>query len=292
MLGAVLGILLGIALPTSASAKETLTWLLRDLPPLTIFEGPQKGQGVVDLLLKELIANMPEYDHSIVRVNRARALQMLQSPTFTCDPTLIWTPERDRYVTYSIPNLGALSNGLVVRKQDASLITPFLKDGKVDLEALLASRLLKLGIVAERSYGPVIDDMLKAAPQETLSRHYGNDAVTNLLQMQHLGRLHLLLGYLPEIRYLSKQQQLNADHLTVYPLKSLPRYQFTHVGCSDTPQGNEAIKHIDQLLQSLRQDLMPTAYARWLDPELRDSYLNDARHFFDQRAADAAAQTP
>ena len=65
-------------LPASAWAKETLIWLLRDLPPLTIFEGPKKGQGAVDQLLPMLIEHMPEYDHSILRVNRARGMQMLQ----------------------------------------------------------------------------------------------------------------------------------------------------------------------------------------------------------------------
>ena len=38
-----------------AVAKERLTWLLRDLPPLTIFEGSRKGQGAVDQLLAQLI---------------------------------------------------------------------------------------------------------------------------------------------------------------------------------------------------------------------------------------------
>ena len=67
-------------LPTMGQSKERLIWLVRDLPPFTIFEGTAKGQGVVDNLLPRLIAQMPEYDHSIVRVNRARGLQMLQSP--------------------------------------------------------------------------------------------------------------------------------------------------------------------------------------------------------------------
>ena len=84
----------------AAEARERLLWLVRDLPPFTIFEGPAKGQGVIDQLLPMLITRMPEYDHSIIRVNRARGLQMLQEPSFTCDPTLLWTPERARYVHF------------------------------------------------------------------------------------------------------------------------------------------------------------------------------------------------
>lgn len=69
-------------------------------------------------MLAMLIERMPEYDHSIQRVNRARALQMLQEGGFNCDPTLLWTPERARFIHFSVPSMGTLSNGLVVRKQD------------------------------------------------------------------------------------------------------------------------------------------------------------------------------
>lgn len=63
-------------------------------------------------MLPLLIGQMPEYDHSIVRVNRARGIQMLQDRnSFTCDPTLLWTAERAEYVRFSMPSLGVLSGG-------------------------------------------------------------------------------------------------------------------------------------------------------------------------------------
>ena len=71
-------------------AGEMLTWLLRDLPPLNIFEGQQKDRGVVDLLMPQLIASLPEYQHELVRVNRARGMQMLR------DPCLLYTSPSPR----------------------------------------------------------------------------------------------------------------------------------------------------------------------------------------------------
>ncbi|MGH8380327.1 TIGR02285 family protein [Pseudomonas sp.] len=272
--------LLGIGMPGAASAKERLFWLLRDLPPLTVFEGSSKGQGVVDQLLPLLIEKMPEYDHSIIRVNRARGIQMLQERRLTCDPTLLWTPERAQYVHFSQPSLGVLSSGLVVRQQDQPLLKPYLNNQEVDLRRLLASTSLKLGVVAERSYSPPVDALLKTLPSETLSRHYGNDAVTNLLQMQQRERLQLLLGYWPEARYLIQQQGWHVDDYRFYPIQGVARYQFIHIGCADTPLGREAISHIDQLLKSLRRDTLAKLYAQWLDPELRERYLQDSRQFF------------
>lgn len=64
--------------PLPAHAEDTLIWLLRDLPPLTIFEGPGKGQGALDQLLPMLIEHLPEYRHQVLHVNRVRGTQMLR----------------------------------------------------------------------------------------------------------------------------------------------------------------------------------------------------------------------
>ncbi|MCU1738696.1 MULTISPECIES: TIGR02285 family protein [Pseudomonas] len=268
------------ALPTGAEAKDTLIWLLRDLPPLTIFDGPQKGQGAIDQLRPLLVAAMPEYEHVSLRVNRARATQMLSEPSFTCDPMLLWTADRAKKMVFSIPSIGQVSNVLVVRQADRPLIEPFVRDGQVDLAALLGSDHPKLGIVAERSYGPLIDELLRRTPAERLAAHYGNDALGSLLQMQRLGRLTALLGYWTEIRYLARQQGIATEDLVSYPIKGVEKYQFIRVGCSDTEQGRMAITHINRILRELRQHQLVEFYAQWLDPQQRDSYREDARQFF------------
>ena len=275
------GLLPALLLQT-ASAKERLFWLVRDLPPFTILEGPEKGQGVIDQLLPLLIRQMPEYDHSIVRVNRARGIQMLQDPnSFTCDPTLLWTPERAEYVRFSVPSLGVLSGGLVLRKDSEALVAPYLDGQEVDLLNLLSKTPLKLGVVAERSYGTQIDAILRQLPDTAFSRHYGNDATANLLQMQQLGRLRMVLGYWPEVRYLVEQQGGALADYRFHPVQGVNRYQFLHVGCSNSELGREAIAHIDQLLPALRRDVLPGLYARWLDPALQESYLEESKRFFE-----------
>jgi len=282
-LSGLLALLLGVVPLLSSpagQAKDRLYWLLRDLPPFTIFEGERKGQGVIDSLLPVLIEGMPEYVYSIARVNRARGIQMLQEPSFTCDPTLLWTAERDRYVHFSEPFLGVMSAGLVVRKQDQALLRPFLQAQQVDLKRLLAQARVKLGIVAERSYSAQVDELLRDLPDTALSRHYGNDAVASLLQMQRLGRLQLVLGYWHEVRYLLQQQGESMDDYAFYAINGVARYQFLHVGCSDTAQGREAISRVNRVLLTLRGEHLPAVYAQWLDPQVRDAYLQDARRFF------------
>ncbi|CAI8885475.1 TIGR02285 family protein [Pseudomonas sp. IT-347P] len=279
------GLLFLLTLSTGAQAKPKLIWLLRDLPPMTIFEGPKKDQGVIDQLMPQLIAGMPQYEHTLMRVNRARGLQMLHENPFACDPALLWNKERAQWVAYSIPAIRAVSNGLVVRQQDRAVLDPFLIHGEVNLSALLAASERKVGVVAERSYGEFIDDILHQAPSGSLTPHYGNDALSNLLSMQRLGRLQVVLGYWPEIRYQAKQAQIAEDELEFYPIRGTEKYLSSYVACSDTAQGRQAISEINRLLRTLPHDYLNQLYAAWLDPERQRDYLEKARTFFDHQAA-------
>lgn len=273
-----------LAMPALAQSKESLLWLKRDLPPLFIFDGPKKGQGVIDQLLSRLIAGMPKYQHSVMKVNRARGLQMLHEPSLVCDAALNWSKERESWIAFSIPVFRAMSNGLAVKRVDREVLTPFIKDGEVDLAALLATGRVSLGIVAERNYGVFLDALIKQAPPKALTLHYGNDALGSLLQMQRLGRLQLLLGYRPEIRYQAEQQGITEDELQFYPIRGTGKYLSGYIGCTDTPQGRQAIIEINQLLRTLPRDHLSEAYAAWLDPESRSEYLEASRQFFEQQA--------
>lgn len=267
--------------PLSAHAEETLTWLLRDLPPVTIFEGPQQGQGVLDKLLPILSERLPEYRHQVMHVNRARGIQMLRDPTLlTCDPSMLWTEERAKYVVFSAQAFVSVSNGVTLRRIQQEELAPFISEGQFDLHAFLGSHRARIGATAERSYGTLIDEQLKGADPHTLALHYGNDALGSLLQMQRLGRLEAVLGYAPEIRYHAMQQGIAPEDLMFYPIKGSVPYQHTHIGCSATPGGRLAIQRIDQALREIPQEQLQQSYAEWLDPVMREHYLQDNPSFF------------
>lgn len=269
-----------LVLVPAAQARETLVWLLRELPPLTIFEGPQRGQGAADKTIALLIKGLPEYDHVIQRVNRPRAMQMLHEPGLHCDSTLLWTPERAKFITFSAPSVVTFSNGLIVRTADRALLAPFMIGDEVDLAALLASGQLKVGAVAERSYGPFVDGVLKQAPADSLTLHYGSDAVSSLMQMEQRGRLQGLIGYLIEARYLASQQGMAPEQFSFVPIKGVEKYQFNHVGCNANAAGQVAINRINTVLAALPPTTISQFYADWLAPDARERYLQDARNGF------------
>lgn len=271
------------AAPGTAQAKETLTWVLRDFPPLTIFTGPQTGQGAIDRLMPELIARMPEYNHQIMHVNRARGTQMLQDPDiFACDPTLLWTPERDKTILFSIPTYATPGNGVTIERSNHEQFAPFLTaDGHLDLAAMLASNTVKVGIVAERSYGPVIDKIIRGAvQQDSLILHYGNAAVGSMLQMERMDRFQAIISYWPEARYHAQQQGIPLAELEFFPVKDAPKYQFAHIGCSKNDKGRAAMEIINREMRVLRTTKLIGFYAQWMVK--KEEYLRDAQTFFDE----------
>ena len=247
-------------------AAEKLIWLLRDLPPLTMHEGPQKGRGIIDQLLPVLIANMPQYQHVIMQVNRARSIQMLEGSQLSCDPMLVWNHDRAKRIAYSTPIIGLHSNGLVIRRKDQPLIAPFVHDDSIDLPAMLNSQSVKLGLVAKRSYGTWIDDQLSHGPTNQFFTHYGNDALGSLLQMQQAGRLQTLLGYWPEIQAKAAQYGVSSTALAFYPIQGAPPYQPIYVGCSKTPEGQRAIASINTVLANLAHEPQTSSETYWIDP--------------------------
>jgi len=274
-------LLLLLSLPWGAQAAEPLTWLVRDLPPLTIANGPREGQGAVDRLLPLLMKALPAYDHSVVQVNRARASQMLVEPGLSCDPALLWTADRSQAVVYSIPVFAMPTNGLIIRREDQQAFSPFIHNGELDLPALLARPAVRIGRVAERSYGVAIDAMLVAAPASALNAHHGNDAVASLLQMQQLGRLDGVLAYWPEALYLAPQKRIDSSDLLFLPISGVPRYQSVYIACSSTAQGRAVVDRINQVVGTLRTSTLPNFFADWLDPAGREAYVRDAKHFFE-----------
>lgn len=73
------------AIADEISEKPTLRWLVWELSPEFIPQGPLKGQGYADKFLAFFIERMPEYKHEIVWTNVNRWNVESQRPNH-CTP--------------------------------------------------------------------------------------------------------------------------------------------------------------------------------------------------------------
>ena len=201
----------------------------------------------------------------------SRSLVRGNSGSSACDPTLIWSAARAQSIAYSPPIIGLHSNGLAIRRENRPLLEPFVNEQKLDLLAMLNAQTVKLGVIAQRSYGEWIDEQVSQGPQQQLFIHYGSDPLGSLLQMQSAGRVQAVLGYWPEIQSKASQAGLPEDALIFYPVQGAPIYQLVFIGCSDTAQGREAILAINAVLANLG-DNVPTSKAQWSAPGQTGEY--------------------
>lgn len=267
-------------LALAAESKPRLMWMIRDLPPFNILEGPLKNEGIADNMLRLLQAKLPQYQHVLVVANQARSKQMLSSGALVCDSGMLKSPEREQIMYFSIITLGLQTNGVMIRKQDEQELAPFIDNGQFDLPAFVAADQYSLGTLVGRSYGPQIDAELAKLKADKRVVHYGIEASRSLLRMQQHGRITAVLGYGPELRYNGEMEQMDLEQLSFYPIKGAPPYLMGYVGCSKTPAGLQAIERINKAIRELRQGEIVQLYANWLDKRSRSAYLEAAKGFF------------
>lgn len=268
------------SLAVHAESKPRLIWMIRDLPPFHILDGPLKNQGIADNTLRLLQAKLPQYQHVVSVANRARTEQMFSSGALVCDSGSLKSPGREQLMYFSITTLGLQNNSVMIRKQQEQELAPFIDNGQFDLQAFIAADRYTIGTVVGRSYGPVIDAELATLSADKRVVHYGVEASRSLLRMQQHVRITALLGYGPELRYNGELEQLELEQLSFYPIKGAPPYLMSYVSCSKTPEGLLAIKRINKAVRELRQGEIVQLYANWLDTRSRAAYLEAAKGFF------------
>jgi len=236
-----------------ATAKESITWMLSDYPPIGIAEGPRTDAGVGDLLVRLVAQHLPEIDHHYQRANLKRMTAELEAGHKVCVPGLIKTEERENSMHFTrVPMLVLTPLCLIVRKQDRSL---FSKSEPVSLEAVIRNPTLKLGITNGISWGERIDAIINRHKEEKhlyLDRSSG--LKRGLLLMVASKRLDYTIGYPWMIEYLAEELGLSGD-FAMLKLKESTSPIIWHAACSKSEWGLARIKEIDAVLVQVR----PTA---------------------------------
>ena len=263
--------LLAVAvLAATPVAADEITWLPMAFPPFYIAEGPDRGQGIADVVTRRLQAHLDGYVHREEVAEPAAIMARMKAGDRVCSAAYIRTPDRERVLAFSLPDLILPPNGITIRR-DA--LPRFGGGGPVSLERLLADRQLKVAVAVGRSYGPALDALLerhKSSPHVYWRR--GDDIYGSLFDMLAKGSVDYVIGYPYEALYFARQRGI-ADQVVNLPVRELPDYTFAHVVCPKNAWGQQVIAEIDEALRQERgKPEYRQAIERWLDPGMLDEF--------------------
>jgi uncharacterized protein (TIGR02285 family) len=257
-------------------AREVLYWYISDFPPIYILEGPDQGKGTGDERLRILFKRTPEFDHRIVQAPTIRILEAMKTEPNVCSASFLKTPEREAFLEYSNPFPERLPNGVITLRTRLPQLKPFMdKKGVLSVEALLNHGKTRLGIIKGRSFGAGIDAVLnKHAGSSSLVVVPGSALLASrLLKLATQDEFDAVVGYAHELRYLTRQLNLNERDFVFVPVAEEPPLLSSYAACSKSEFGRRAIAAINRALsdpEALREDI--AVYRQWLDDETAARY--------------------
>lgn len=245
---------------TPVLAEDGILWATLDFPPFEILSGEHQGSGSFDGLLQLLVRQMPEYRHEVVKMTFARREEEMRAGQRLCTPGLFRTPAREHLLVFSKPALIHLDNRVVALADRADKFGP--ADQPIELAALLKRTDLVGGVIAERSFAPNIDPLIKrfGKRQSLVLRPMRSSQVFEMLVR---GEIDYTILFPHEAAYLAEQFKLR-EPLLVRPIAGTPPYLMTHVACTKGAWGEAVIRRIDGILARRRTAPEYRAYSeRW-----------------------------
>jgi uncharacterized protein (TIGR02285 family) len=262
---------------SAAPQKDVINWYTYNLPPLYIGEGSLRGQGVLDITLRQHIAPaLPGFGHEVRDVPVLRLEQALRNDAKACVIGLFRNASREAFMHFSTPLLGQLPPGVFVARNQLARLAAFRDaQGVLSLRGALASGDIRLGAAVGRSYGAGIDALLaEPALQAQVARVSATNPTLNLMAMLSLGRIELLVALPYEPNALRRLEGASVPDMVFVPVSESPQRINGFVACAKSPQGAAVIAKVDALLaQPAVIKAVRTLYDAWLDVD--DRLLNE-----------------
>ncbi len=258
-----LAVLMGVTSPWPAFAKKKveLTWIRWDDPPIFIFAGPYRGQGILDNVERILREQMPQYQHLTVEGTVPRILKEAELKTPICNAGWLETPEWSKLFYFSKPMAAIPTNGVLIKSS-------LLKDveGLQSLQNFLDQKpSWRLGV--GRLYGEGIDQILNKNNYQKNPQIITVGTSLRAHRMLHRDRLHYTLGYPFEAVYYNRLFQ-GTDEVVHIPLKDNSSFANVVVACPKTEWGQQVINDVNKVLE--KKQVLPQFSAgleRWLSAE-------------------------
>jgi len=247
-------------------AADSITWMEVNMPPYMIQRGPFQGKGYGDQVQRLIQAQLPEYTHHRLYTNVTRHFDMFRRGDKVCSIGLYRTPEREAFLSFSIPSLLTMPPVLIVR---ADKLQQLGLSNSCSLGQLLQDEKFRLGFSKDRSYGKQLDlELRKYAARGNLTRFTGQELGENYYKMLMLDRLDGLLGLPEEAVYLAEKMGIRNQITTLMLQENQKNYEqwLCAIACPKNQWGQEVIHKINAVLVNIRASApYRQAYERWLE---------------------------
>ncbi|WP_155419350.1 hypothetical protein [Chromobacterium subtsugae] len=264
-------------LTMSADARaddNTIRWQMPGNPPVTITDGPDKGQGYADVFLRYFIERAPEYNSVIERASLARVSGLMKQGEHVCQPSLLKTVEREAYMEFSDPVEFVLPYYIVMRSDRTARLKAYRDaDGAIDIARLMHDLSLTTVRQEMRGYPPVVLSAFTAAAGQKNILQTSADDVGPFSQLAS-GWVDYIIAYPDEVYWFARHLKLPTSIKFVYfPIASHPKYTIGYAACTKGAWGRKIVKRVNEIVAKAgRRPPWIDAEARLLDPEAAKRY--------------------
>ena len=251
-------------LACTTQAKTDITWLQLDWPPHQIISGPYAGEGTYDLLSKQLISRLPQFNHNIRLTNLQRMEQaFVQGETGICTMVgMLYSPERAQNRVYSDAMIVA-SKMMMVFTNPSLNQHPAVTGDTASLAELASDQTLKGAYQPDRQYPAAITELLSLPDTNLIAHNFTSEV--NAIALLKNARVDYVIDYPERLNYFNQLLQ----HPLVLHIKNLSGIEkpvTSYIACSKDKAGVAAIDAINAVLPQLWQnDGYLSAMRRWVD---------------------------
>lgn len=229
---------------------DNIVWAIDVLPPAFYMQdGKLVGFGAS--AIDWLIDRISHHSIKVVTLPRGRAYEVMHHANVAgdhtvCIPGVLETPQRARDFVLSNPVFPQLPISLIVKADRADDFAPFMTDtGEVDLVRLLRDTHYYAAIESGRSYGPMVDDILR---KEGFGDHIQRTRqMVEFTSMLELDRIDWFLAYPIEAEHERNTAKLKTD-IKSLPIAGMPELLEAKVACSKTASGHHVIEHANSII--------------------------------------------
>lgn len=261
----------------SLAGAEDITWIRWDEPPIFIFSGPFKGQGLLDTVELELRKKLPQYNHKTIEGTVPRVLKEAEARAPVCNAGWLDTPEWSRLFYFSKPVFVIPANGILLPKKrldEVSNLAPYSLQKFLDQK-----KSWKLGV--GRLYGVGIDDVLFKNNYQKNPQVITITTSLRVHKMLHTNRIQYTLGYPFEAVYYNELLGGKNKEVVYIPVTENPARVEVVVACPKTPWGAKVIADVDRALQNKTLlEKFEKGVDRWLSSEDRAQLAPARKEFY------------